>query len=393
MFEATGLCLALRALRSLAFAALLGGCFAQRAQIAPPPPGTQANPDGSITFRYAAAGAHSVQVDTDALPTPGAMTRDSTGVWLLTTPPLPPEHYSYRFIVDKVYQLDPLNHHVHDNLVDLYSDVLVPGHPPAPWELTAIPHGRVDRHEFTTQVGRNLPANQSAYLVYTPPGYDPARKEGYPVLYLLHSWSDSETAWDQVGQANLMLDAMLAVGKIVPMIVVMPLSYGDYDVITRGFGVWNDAAKIGENTEFFGRLLTAEIIPNVEREYNVARDRDHRAIAGASMGGLESVTIGLQHPELFGYVGSFSAAMQFRHFDERFPALSEAQLVSHNQPLHLLWVACGSSDSLLRSNRDFIAWARGKHLPVTAVETPGRHTWLVWRDNLLHFAPILFRNQ
>ena len=112
-----------------------------------------------------------------------------------------------------------------------------------PWELTAIPHGRLDHYQYTTQVAKNLDQKQEAYVVYTPPGYDAKKPGGYPVLYLLHGWSETENSWDAEGRANLILDRLLAEGKIVPMIVVMPLGYGDLRFVQQGFGVWQEPSE------------------------------------------------------------------------------------------------------------------------------------------------------
>jgi len=161
------------------------------------------NADGSITFRLNDPSAKQVTVSTDALLQPLALTLGSDGVWTGTTPPLPPGHYGYTFVVDLVHMLDPLNRDVHPNFVDLYSDLLVPATPPAPWELTNIPHGEVSRHIFTTHIGLHYPDGQTAYVVYTPPGYDAKRKGGYPVLYLLHGYTDTEDGWTLTGKANL----------------------------------------------------------------------------------------------------------------------------------------------------------------------------------------------
>jgi enterochelin esterase family protein len=348
----------------------------------------QVNADGSITFRYQNSGAAKVTLSTDAAMQPLPMRREGKGLWTVTTPPLPPESYSYDFTVDGVQQLDPLNRDVIPNLVGLASTVLVPGHPPKPWELTAIPHGEVTRHVFTTHVAKNLPEDQEAYLVYTPPGYNAKRKRGYPVLYLLHGWSDTETGWTAVGRAELILDSMLNDGKIVPMIVVMPLGYGNFDFVTNGYdNAWHHPAKVDENVALYSQMLLSEVISAVEREYNVAHGRKNRAIAGLSMGGLESLTLGLNHADQFAWVGGFSSAIELEHFDEHMPNLNAKQA-----NLRLLWVACGTGDGVhIGPTRDFVAWAKAKGLPVTAVETPGKHTWLVWRENLLHFAPLLFR--
>ncbi len=360
------------------------------AQQTPANSGTATNPDGSITFRYTNAGAKAVVVATDAVSQPLPMQKNDAGLWTATTPPLKPEHYGYSFRVDGTETRDPLNQAIRPNLVGLYSDILVPGSTPQPWELAPIPHGAVTRYVYTTRVAKNLPANQEPYLVYTPPGYDPHRKEAYPTLYLLHGWSDTEVGWTAVGQAQLILDRLLAGGKIVPMVVVMPQGYGDYTFVTSGHDVWNDASKVDDNVSLYSEMLVEEILPAVERDFNVAKDRNHRAIAGLSMGGLESITMGLTHHELFSYVVGMSSALHNLHFDEKFPALAAGNAGSGTN-LKLLWVACGTEDALITPNRQFVAWARSKHLPITAVETPGQHTWLVWRANLLAVAPLLFR--
>lgn len=377
-------------LPSVFFAATLSFAAAAAQQPAPAPPATAANFDGTITFRYTNAGAGQVLVETDAAPKPLPMTKGENGEWTVTTSPLKPEHYGYSFRVDGVSQRDPLNPQIRPNLVGLYNDILVPGSVPQPWELQAIPHGSVSRHVYTTHTAQNLPVNQEAYMVYTPPNYDPKKPGGYPLLALLHGWSDNETGWTAVGQANLMLDSLLAQNKIVPMIVVMPLGYGDYKFVTGGHAVWNDPKQVANNVNIYSDMLLGEILPAIQRDYAVAPGADQHAIAGLSMGGLEAVTIGLNHPEVFRYVVGMSSALQGEQFDQRFPAFAGG---NQNDFAHykLLWIACGTEDSLITPNRQFVTWAKSRNLPVTAVETPGQHTWLVWRDNLLHVAPLLFR--
>lgn len=368
-------------------AAMSFSAFAQQ-----PAPGTTTavNQDGSITFRYTNAGAQKVEVQTDAVLKPLTMQKGDNGLWTATTPPLKPEYYGYSFVVDGVQMLDPLQHGVRPNLVGLSSDILVPGHPPEAWELTEIPHGNLAKYVYTTHIAVNLPANQEPYIVYTPPGYDAKHAGGYPVLYLLHGWSDDVTGWTAVGRAQYIMDTLLAQHNIVPMIVVMPMGYGNYSFVTSGQDVWNQPNKVDDNVNTFSDMLIEEIIPAVEKNYNVAKDRDHRAIAGLSMGGLESLTIGLTHHELFSYVVGMSAAVHQEKFDEHFTALAAGNGAALTN-LKLLWVACGTEDSLSAPNRRFVAWAKSKGLHVTAVETPGQHTWLVWRRNLMTFAPLLFR--
>jgi enterochelin esterase-like enzyme len=362
------------------------GAFAQGTGTTPPPPplmSHQVNADRTITFRYAAPSASKVLVSIDAYPKPLPMTKDAAGIWSVTTAVLPPEYYGYGFTEDGVEKLDPMNSDTLQNYVSLGDSVLIPGQPAEPWELTSIPHGRVDHTFYTTHVAKHLPENQEPYVVYTPPGYDPKHKGGYPVLYLLHGWSDKETAWTANGHADLILDRLMAEGKAVPMILVMPQGYGDLDFVEQGFGVWGNRAKITGNLEPYSKMLLTEIIPAVEREYDVAPGRENRAISGLSMGGLESLTIGLNHPEEFAYVGGMSSAIFGR--DKAGDATSAK--------LRLLWVGCGKADGLIRANRDFVAWTKAKGFDTVAVETEGAHTWLTWRDNLVQLAPLLFRGK
>lgn len=364
---------------------------AQQTATPPPQPArSAANPDGSVTFRFKDTGAQQVNVETDAVAKPLPMQKGSDGVWTATTPPLKPEHYGYSFRVDGVQQRDPLNEAIRPNIQSLVNDILVPGSVPQPWEVQAIPHGAVTRFVYTTHTAQNLPGNQEAYMVYTPPNYDPKKPGGYPMLALLHGWSDNETGWTAVGQAHLILDSLLAQNKIVPMIVVMPLGYGDFHFVSGNGSVWQDQRQVDQNTNIFSDMLLGEILPAVQRDFAIAKEADKHAIAGLSMGGLEAITVGLNHPEVFRYVGGMSSALRGEHFDQQFPAYAGGNQNTFAQ-FKLLWVACGTEDGLITPNRHFIAWAKQRNVPITAVETPGQHTWLVWRDNLLTLTPLLFR--
>jgi enterochelin esterase-like enzyme len=342
--------------------------------------------DGSITFRIFAPTAKVVKVSCDCTASPLTMTRDDFGLWSVTTPPLPPEIYGYAFDLDGVSILDPINGKTRPNIVYLGSEVEVKAPAPMPWDLQAIPHGSVTYHAYTTHIAKNLPADQETYLVYTPAGYDAKKVGGYPVLYLLHGWSDYGDGWRTVGRADHILDSLMASGKAVPMIVVMPMGYGNYEFVQQGFGVWHEPAKVAENTKLFEAMLREEIMPAVDQQYNTAHGRDHRAIAGLSMGGLESLTTGLQHPDEFAYVGGFSSAVMSKPLASFNVPMDKAK-----SDLRLLWIACGVGDDLVVPNREFIAAAKAQGLSPVAIETPGKHEWPVWRANLIQFVPLLFR--
>jgi enterochelin esterase-like enzyme len=375
--------------RTVALAVLLcsAGAFAQTQASTQ---SHEVNPDSTLTFRYTAPSATKVKLNIDAYPKSLPMTRDANGLWSVTTPVLPPDYYQYHFTVNGMMRPDPLNPNTVRNILNPGNFVLLPGRPPAPWELADVPHGRVDHHLYTTHIAKNLPENQEPYIVYTPPGYDPKRKSGYPVLYLLHGWSDTEHAWTENGHADYILDRLLADGKVVPMIVVMPLGYGDLNFVTHGFGVWTQQVPVSSNVELYGQMLLTEIMPAVDREYNIAPGRANHAIAGLSMGGLESLTIGLNHPGQFAWIGGMSAAIDGN--DTRLDT-SIPNLDAKKANLRLLWVGCGKADALITGNRAFIAWAKTKGLDPIAVETPGAHTWLTWRDNLVTLTPLLFHTR
>lgn len=345
----------------------------------------EVHPDGSITFRFADPAASKVQVYVDGAARPLPMEKDKGGIWSMTTSPLPPQIYGYGFEADGQARLDPMNPAVTPNLLFRSNMVTVHGGAPQLWEARDAPHGIVHHHFYTSRIVQGLADGQSDFYVYTPPGYDPKKGKKYPVLYLLHGWSDLANGWTEVGQANLILDNLMADGKLRPMIVVMPLGYGDLKFVTSGDRVWDDDAAVNGNVTLFSQALLTEILPQVESDYHASKSRDDRAITGLSMGGLESLMIGLTHSDKFGWVGGFSSALG--HHEEA----QLAAIMGKTVHLHLLWIACGTEDDLVSPNRKFIAWLKSKDVPLTAVETPGMHNWLVWRDNLVHFAPLLFQ--
>jgi enterochelin esterase family protein len=172
------------------------------------------------------------------------------------------------------------------------------------------------------------------------------------------------------------------------MLVVMPLGYGAPEVVSRS-GPLRDPGLWQRNVEKFGEALLAEVIPQVEKEYRVSKDRNARAIAGLSMGGTESLSTGLNALDRFAWIGAFSSGGLREDFAAAFPSLDAGA----NRRLRLLWIACGTEDRLIDVNRRFRAWLKSKDVQHTAVETPGGHTWMVWRRNLAEFAPLLFRTE
>jgi enterochelin esterase-like enzyme len=357
---------------------------AQPAPAAPTPAAVsspEVHADGSVTFRFRDPNAHEVILTLDGSK-PAPMQKDDQGVWSLTTGALTPDFYGYSFVADGVGLIDPSNPLLKPNLLHTSSQVHVPGPAALPWEVGDGSHGVVHHHFYKSAVV----GDQRDFYVYTPPGYDPRAKQSYPVLYLLHGYSDDASGWTAVGRANVILDNLIAQGKARVMIIVMPLGYGAPEIVApepRGF-----APELRKpNFDRFTQALLTEVMPQVEAAYRVSSDRNSRAIAGLSMGGSESLLTGLNNLDKFAWIGAFSSGGIAEDFDADFPGLD----AKANDKLRLLWIACGTDDGLIGLNRKVRAWLDSKGIHNTPIETPGAHTWMVWRRNLADFSGLLFR--
>jgi enterochelin esterase family protein len=344
-------------------------------------PSPEVLPDRSVTFRLKAPDARQVQVRCESLPA-ASMVKDDQGLWSFTTAPLEPDYYGYSFVIDGVRALDLDNPLLKYNLLSTESQVHVPGPASLPWEVNDVPHGVIHRHFYHSAAA----GDDRAYFVYTPPGYKPSAGPHYPVLYLLHGYSDDATAWWSVGQANIILDNLIARGEAKPMVVVMPLGYGTMEIVLRGWARVRQPDLWKSNVSRFGAALLEEVLPQVESAYRVSSQREARAIAGLSMGGAESLTVGLNHLDRFAWIGAFSSGGLDTNFSAAFPALDAAA----GQRLRLLWISCGKDDRLVEPNRRFVQWLGSKGLHCVWTEVPGEHSWRVWRRNLAAFAPLLF---
>jgi enterochelin esterase family protein len=187
----------------------------------------------------------------------------------------------------------------------------------------------------------------------------------------------------------VILDNLIAQGKAKPMLVVMPLGYGAPEVLSRGFASFRDQNLRRRNFDKFREALLTEVISQVESNYRVSRDRLSRAVAGLSMGGAESLYVGLNALDRFAWIGSFSGGGVSEEFGADFPALD----TKANAQLRLLWIACGTEDWLINPNRKLRDWLKAKGVQHTDIETPGAHTWMVWRRNLADFTSLLFREK
>lgn len=353
----------------------------QRRQVVISP---QVHADHSVTFRFRDPDAKDVRLSLEGSK-PIPMQEGSNGLWTVTTEPLAPEYYGYSFIADGVRLLNSSNSLIKPNLLGITNMVYVPGPSSLPWQANDVPHGVVDHYFYHSEVV----GDNRDFFVYTPPGYNPKARKRYPVLYLLHGYSDDASAWIAVGRANFIFDNLISEGKMKPMIVVMPLGYGAPEIVSRNSPGFRDRNLRRENTAKFTEALLTEVMPRIDKDYRVKTDRDDTAITGLSMGGGESLQTGLNHLDRFAWIGSFSGAAG-SNFGQEFPVLNSKE----NSRLRLLWIACGQQDPLVGAmNRKFEAWLISKEIHFTEIWTPGVHSWMVWRDNLAHFAPLLFQSK
>jgi len=338
--------------------------------------------DGRVTFRVRAPNAKKVLV---RLESAGDLTmrKDKRGIWSVTSKALAPDVYVYSFVVDGLGLPDPSNPLLKLNLFDTASQVHVPGPASLAWENNDVPHGVIHRHVYkSTIIGQERP-----FLVYTPPAYDPAAQQAYPVLYLLHGFSDVEDSWVTVGRANLILDNLIAQSKARPMLVVMPLGYGNSAVISQGWRSLRDRKAWRDSINKFRDALLTELIPQVEKAYHASQDRQDRAITGLSMGGTQSLFIGLNALDRFAWIGAFSSGGLDANFDRAYAQMSK----DINTQVRLLWIGCGQEDGLISINQQLVDWLTSKQVRHTWIKTPGSHSFMVWRRYLAEFVPLLFQ--
>jgi enterochelin esterase-like enzyme len=348
----------------------------------------QLQPDGTTVFRLAMPNAARVELHLEGVKDPFPMTKSADGAWSVSVPGLAPQYYSYSFKVDGTDVLDPHNVTFKTSFFATQNIFLVPGQPSMPWEAANVPHGVVHHHFYRS----NIVGINSEYYVYTPPNFDSGSKQKYPVLYLLHGYSDDPSAWTAMAKANVILDNLIAQGKAKPMIVVMPLGYGTMEVIKRGWVSWRDPELVRRNYTGFSDALFQEVMPLVRQQYPISEKREDHAVAGLSMGGAESLRVGLNHLDDFAYIGGFSSApLGGEDYGSIFPGITSQSAPAINTRLRLLWISCGTEDGLFEGNQKFIAWLKEKGVQPTAIQTPGMHVWMVWRDNLAHFVPLLFQ--
>jgi enterochelin esterase family protein len=341
--------------------------------------------DGRITLRLKAPQAHSVKVVGGEIPlgaTEGAMRKGDDGVWSITLGPIAPGIYDYSFDVDGLRITDPASPNVFGDRRGTRGYVEVPGPPGKPRDdqWRDVPHGSVTAHWYVTTVT----GSRRRLHVYTPPAYQAEPSKRYPVLYLLHGSGDDDSHWMWLGRANVIADNLLADGRAVPMIIVMP----DGHVLPRPSKPKLDAADRARMAQAFEKELLENVIPLVETNYRVLCGAEQRAIAGLSMGGGQSLGVGLTHLDRFAWIGAFSAP---ESGDSPLLAGLRAHPDEVNRRLKLLWIGVGKSDFLLERNRKFVQALKDAKIRYEYREAAGSHCWSVWRLYLADLLPRLFK--
>lgn len=393
---------------------------AQMAPPAAPGRGAQAprlvspevHPDKTVTFRFSAPKAKEVTLNgswddgTDI-----RMTRNDDGVWSVTVGPLGEQLWGYWYLVDGAKALDPNNGETqrdglrYDNLLMIngpYSDT---------WTFKDVPHGTI---QIIWYPSPTLKQDRRRMYVYTPPGYETSQTR-YPVLYLLHGGGGDEDAWVTMGRANIILDNLIAAGKIKPMIVVMPNGNAN-QTVSQGYGYGPiprpqavmapapppvQAAAGGPGGRggsarppmpqqpyagSYPESLVKDVIPFVEKTYRVISDKDNRAIAGLSMGGGHVLSATNNNPGVFGYVAVFSSGPGTvdEAYEKQLEAVKEAGVKFY-------WTGAGTTDMARERTVTLHALLEKHGFKTSYKEIPGRHYWFLWRDFLADYGSMLFR--
>lgn len=363
------------------------------------------HPDKTVTFRLDAPKAKQVVVTGDFLPVekittpygafdaPGKaeLVKNSDGLWeFTTTAPLSPELYSYTFIVDSLRMNDPNNVYMLRDVASVTNIFIIPGDRADLYRVNDVPHGSVSKVWYnspTLGLNRRL-------TVYTPAGYEKGDKR-YPVLYLLHGMGGDENAWTELGRAAQILDNLIASGKAEPMIVVMPNGNASQEAAPgeTSAGLVPPTIRLPKTMDGSFETAFPEIVKFIDSNYRTLADKPHRAIAGLSMGGFHSLNISRENPDMFDYVGLFSAAIK-PNDNTVSPIYADANKKLATQfagKPALYWIAIGNTDFLYDANAQYRKMLDENGYPYEYFETPEGHIWKNWRIYLSEFAPRLFK--
>lgn len=385
---------------------LVTSAFAQQAlwggaQVVSP----EVKQDNTVTFRFVAPKAVKVQVTGDFLPTmkfqtpfgefdgPGVadLKEGKDGIWEFTSDVLAPELYSYSFIVDGLKVKDPANVYMNRDVNSVTNIFIIKGGRGDLYSVNEVPHGTVSKVWYDSP-GLGMKRRMT---VYTPAGYEDNTKNRYPVFYLLHGMGGDEEAWMDLGRASQILDNLIAEGKAKPMIVVMTNGNASQEAAPgqSALGLLQPNMHLPKTMD--GEFETAfpDVVKYIDSHYRTVRKKEGRAIAGLSMGGFHSLHISKQYPDMFNYVGLFSAAILpkdgvtspvYDNFDEKLA-------VQFSKKPALYWIGIGNTDFLYKANEEFRKKLDDAGYKYTYFETGEGHIWKNWRIYLSEFVPQLFK--
>jgi enterochelin esterase-like enzyme len=290
-------------------------------------------------------------------------------LWTLTLGPAKPDIYPYQFVVDGISVMDPNNIYCSPNERFKNSLVDIPGETPLIHSMQDVPHGKISYCYYNSKtLGVIRPL-----VIYTPPDYEQNNRKKYPVLYLIHGSTDTEETWFKVGHVNLILDNLIAQGKAIPMIIVMPY-----------------ANPAPQPANLFIKDLTDDIIPYTEQNYRTNTKREQRALAGFSRGGSQTLTAGLLNTNLFAWVCAFSPGTNAAEFEKYFAEHSPDPMLLNKQ-LKLFWISCGDEDFLRDRVNGFIDLLKKNNIRHETFFPSGGHTWMNCRLYISTVVPMLFR--
>lgn len=361
--------------------------------------------NNTVTFRLKAPKAVKVQVTGDFLPTqeirtpfgefdgPGVvdLKEGKDGIWEYTTPqPLQPELYSYSFIVNDLKMMDPSNVYMIRDVASVTNVFIIGGDRADLYKVNKVPHGTVSRVWYnspTLGMDRRL-------TVYTPAGYETSGKS-YPVFYLLHGMGGDEEAWIALGRTSQILDNLIAQGKAKPMIVVMTNGNAAQEAAPgeSSLGLISPNMQLPKTMEGSFESAFPEVVKFIDKNYRTIKNKQGRAIAGLSMGGFHSMHISKQYPDMFNYVGLFSAAIMPGK-DVKSPVYDDLEgklKTQFSKKPALYWIAIGKTDFLYKANEDYRKMLDEKGYKYTYYETGEGHIWKNWRIYLTEFTPLLFK--
>ena len=333
----------------------------------------QLTADHRAIFRIKAPDAQKVQID---LGRKYDMVRQEGGIWETVTDSLGEGFHYYSLLIDGVAVADPGSETFY-GMGRMASGIEVPFKGGEYYALKDVPHGDIRMKRYYSEVSRSW----RRFFVYTPAGYDTHTAEKYPVLYLLHGGGEDERGWATQGKTDLIMDNLIAEGKAKPMLIFML----DGNMASAGFNT--GALKA------FEAELTQAVIPFVEENYRVRKEPDSRALAGLSMGGIQTLYAGLYHTDMFAHLGVFSSGwLPFyqKVANDQYEFIDKNKAAIDSQ-LRLLWIAMGGKEDIAYQNcQNMLKEFDTLKLKYTYSEYPGGHIWPVWRNNLYNFAQLLF---